>query len=223
MTDPETFSVIDSEVAFRGRVATVRIDTVVMPGGGTARREVVEHDRAVAVVAIDDEDRVVLIEQYRHPMRRRLWELPAGLMDIDGESAQPAAARELAEETGIAAAEWSLLLDVAASPGFTDEVVRVFLATGLTDIGRQGDIEHEEADLRILRVPLGVAVRAALRGDIVNASTVAGLLAASILLGVAPADGVVPLRPADADWTSGAGAVHTGPGVPDAPLLGHGG
>ncbi|WP_354530263.1 NUDIX hydrolase [Nakamurella sp. UYEF19] len=217
------FSVIDSEVAFRGRIATVRIDTLTMPGGGTAKREVVGHDRAVAVVAVDDAGRVVMIEQFRHPMRRRLWELPAGLMDIDGESAQPAAARELAEETGIEATDWSVLLDVATSPGFTDEVVRVFLATGLTDIGRQGAIEHEEADLKISRVALADAVRAALAGDIVNASAVAGLLAASIVLGIAPSGGPGVLRPADADWTSGAGVVHTGPGVPDAPVLRHGG
>ena len=154
MTTPDTFSVVDSRVAFAGKIATVRIDEVVMPGGGTALREVVEHDRAVAVVAVDDDGNVVLIEQYRHPLRRRLWELPAGLMDVHGESPQPAAARELGEETGLAARTWSVLVDVAASPGFTDEVVRVFLATGLIDIGRQGEIGDEEADLKIVRVPL---------------------------------------------------------------------
>jgi 8-oxo-dGTP pyrophosphatase MutT (NUDIX family) len=194
-----------------------------MPGGGTADREVVEHDRAVAIVALDDHGSVVLIEQYRHPLRRRLWELPAGLMDISGESAQPAAARELGEETGIRADSWSVLLDVAASPGFTDEVVRVFLATGLTDIGRQGTIEHEEADLRVVRVPLAVAVQAALAGDIVNASTVAGLLAAAVAVGVAPAPADVQLRPGDDPWTDTAAVRHDGPGVPHAPVLPAGG
>ncbi len=218
MTTPDTFSVVDSRVAFAGKIATVRIDEVVMPGGGTALREVVEHDRAVAVVAVDDDGNVVLIEQYRHPLRRRLWELPAGLMDVHGESPQPAAARELGEETGLAARTWSVLVDVAASPGFTDEVVRVFLATGLIEIGRQGEIAHEEADLKVVRVPLSVAVSAALAGDIVNASTVAGLLAASIALDVRPASQVL-LRPGAGEWTDGPGLAHVGSGVPDAPPL----
>jgi 8-oxo-dGTP pyrophosphatase MutT (NUDIX family) len=210
----ELFSVVASERMFEGKVANVRIDTLVMPGGGTAKREVVEHQRAVAIVALDDDDQVVLIEQYRHPLRRRLWELPAGLMDIDGEPARSAAERELGEETGIHAASWSVLLDVAASPGFTDEVVRVFLATGLTEIGRQGEVEHEEADLTVVRVPLARAVEAALAGDIVNASTVGGLLAASIAVRSS-----VQLRPADDPWTSGAATPHVGPGVPQAPRL----
>lgn len=211
----ELFSVVDSRRVFEGRVVNVRIDTLSMPGGGTAQREVVEHQRAVAVLALDEDEQVVLIEQYRHPMRRRLWELPAGLMDMDGESARLAAERELGEETGLRAADWSLLVDVAASPGFTDEVVRVFLATGLTDIGRQGELEGEEADLQIVRVPLATAVGAALRGDIVNASTVAGLLAASIVLRSGG-----HRRPADDPWTSGPGVPHVGPGAaPPAPAL----
>jgi 8-oxo-dGTP pyrophosphatase MutT (NUDIX family) len=214
----ELFSVVESKRVFEGKVASVRIDTLVMPGGGTANREVVEHQRAVAVVALDEDDSVVLIEQYRHPLRRRLWELPAGLMDVDGESARSAAERELGEETGLHAATWSLLVDVAASPGFTDEVVRVFLATGVTDIGRQGTIEHEEADLKIVRVPLAAAVDAALAGSIVNASTVAGLLAASIVRRSGSA-----LRSADDPWTDGAGTVHVGPGVGLAAVLPHNG
>ncbi len=172
----------------------------------------------MAVVAIDDDGNVVLIEQYRHPLRRRLWELPAGLMDIAGESAQPAAARELGEETGLAAADWSVLVDVAASPGFTDEVVTIFLATGLSDIGRQGDLDDEEADLKIVRVPLATAVSAALAGQIVNASAVAGLLAASVALNVRPGAEVV-LRNTDDRWSDGPGRAHIGPGVPDAPVL----
>jgi ADP-ribose pyrophosphatase len=220
VTEPEIFSVVGSRVAFEGKIATVRIDEVVMPGGRTALREVVEHDRAVAVVAIDTAGDVVLIEQYRHPLRRRLWELPAGLMDMVGEPAQLAAARELGEETGLAAANWSVLVDVAGSPGFTDEVVRVFLATGLSDIGRQGDIGDEEADLKIVRVPLGRAVTAALAGEIVNASAVAGLLAASIALGVRPSGSDVVLRDAHGAWTTGPGLRHDGPGVPNAPTLG---
>ena len=219
MSEAETFSVVGSEIAFQGRIATVRVDTVVMPGGGTALREVVEHDRAVAVVAIDEAENVVLLEQYRHPLRRRLWELPAGLMDVQGESAQPAAARELGEEAGLAAGTWSLLVDIASSPGFTDEAVRIFLATDLVEIGRQGDVVDEEADLKVVRVPLSVAVQAALDGRIVNGSAVAGLLAASLVLGGPDRT----RRPADEAWSSGPSTRHTGPGTPDAPVLVDGG
>lgn len=212
------FTVLQSRAVWSGHIAKVRIDTLSMPGGGSADREVVEHDRAVAVVAVDEDDNVVMLEQFRHPLRRRLWELPAGLMDVEGESAQHAAARELGEETGLSAGTWSVLVDVASSPGFTDEAVRVFLATDLTDIGRQGEIADEEADLRVVRVPLANAISGIFRGWIVNGSTVAGLLAASVALRVsieAP-----DLRPADDPWTSGPSTVHRGQGVPDAPALG---
>ncbi|SDP07806.1 ADP-ribose pyrophosphatase [Nakamurella panacisegetis] len=212
------FEVTDSEKVWSGHIAAVRIDTLVMPGGGTARREVVEHDRAVAVVALDDEGSVVLLEQFRHPLRRRLWELPAGLMDFAGESARSAAERELGEETGLHAAHWSVLVDIASSPGFTDEAVRVFLATGLTHIGRQGDVLHEEADLKVVRVPLEVAVRGVFQGRIVNGSSVSGLLAAAVALGIDTDITAASLRPADDPWND-ASAVSQGPGIPDAPAL----
>jgi len=222
MTSPELFSVLASEEVWAGKIAKVRIDTLVMPGGGTARREVVGHDRAVAVVALDEHLNVVLLQQFRHPVRRRLWELPAGLMDIEGEVAQLAAARELGEETGLAAQTWSVLIDVASSPGFTDEAVRVFLATELTEIGRQGEISNEEADLKIVRVPLAVAVQAIFHGGIVNGTSVAGLLAAALALGINTTISVGDLRPADQPWVDGQSLVYTGPGVPDAPQLGSG-
>ncbi len=222
-----------SERVFTGKVASVRVDEVVMPGGGTAKREVVEHGSAVAVVALDGLDaggaeptiapgavpQVVLIEQYRHPLGRRLWELPAGLLDVAGEPAVTAAQRELAEETGYAATRWWVLLDVATSPGFTEETVRIYLATGLTEGGRP-DAEHEEADLRVVRVPLPVAVAAVMAGRIVNVMAVAGILAADAVLQgrvrLQPRpSGDGPARPdADAPWT-----VHRGPGTPFAPPL----
>ena len=132
----EPFTVVDSRRVFDGKVASVRVDRVRMPQGTVAAREVVEHDRAVAVVAIDEDNRVVLVEQYRHPFRRRLWELPAGLMDVADEPPLVTAQRELVEETGIAAASWAVLVDIASSPGFTDEAVRIFLARKLSDAGR---------------------------------------------------------------------------------------
>ena len=125
---------------------------------------------------------MLLIEQYRHAVGRRLWEMPAGLLDVPGEPAQPAAARELLEETGFRADHWSVLLDVATSPGFTEETVRIFLATGLTFVGRPDGEDDEEAELRVVWVPLRVAVQAALAGSIVNVMAVAGLLAADAVL-----------------------------------------
>ncbi|MEO5832000.1 MAG: NUDIX hydrolase [Nakamurella sp.] len=197
MTEPGLFDVVSSETVFHGRIVEVRVDQVRMPGGGVAAREVVAHHRAVAVVALDDAGRVVLIGQYRHPIRRRLWELPAGLLDIEGEQPLAAAARELAEETGLQAHDWQVLVDVVPSPGIMDEGVRIFLARGLVEIGRQGEIAHEEADLTIVRVPLTEAVAAVFRGDIVNGMAVAGLLAAHTALTEERS-----LRPGIQAWTT---------------------
>lgn len=188
------FDVVSSRDVHVGRILALRVDEVVMPGGTTARREVVEHLGAVAVCALDGDGAVTLIRQYRHPVGDRLWELPAGLLDVEGEEPVAAARRELAEEAGLAARRWETLVDVAASPGFTDEVVRVFLARDLSVAYRDvhGD---EEADLVVRTVPLDEAVRMALDGEIVNATTVSGLLAAQAVLG-----GAARPRPADAPW-----------------------
>ncbi|WP_257902401.1 NUDIX domain-containing protein [Saccharothrix obliqua] len=188
------FTTVSTRDVHLGRVVALRVDEVAMPGGGTARREVVEHLGAVAVAAVDDDGHVTLIHQYRHPLGKRLWELPAGLLDAAGEQPVDAARRELAEEVGLAAAEWSTLVDVAASPGFTDEVVRVFLARGLSEVERQ-HMGEEEADLETRRVPLDEAVRMALAGEIVNGAAVAGVLAAQAVLA-----GRARARPADAPF-----------------------
>ncbi|GAA3462254.1 NUDIX domain-containing protein [Saccharothrix longispora] len=188
------FSTVSSRDVHVGRVVALRVDEVAMPGGGTAKREVVEHLGAVAVVALDDDGGVTLVHQYRHPLGRRLWELPAGLLDAGGESPREAAARELAEEVGLAATEWVTLVDVAVSPGFTDEVVRVFLARGLSVVDR--DVQgEEEADLEARTFPLDEAVAMALAGEIVNGPAVAGLLAARAVVAGGAAG-----RPADAPF-----------------------
>ncbi|MEV7098873.1 NUDIX hydrolase [Amycolatopsis sp. NPDC051045] len=196
MTAPgeHEFSVAASRDVHIGRVVGLRIDEVVMPGGDTATREVIEHLGAVAIVALDEQDQVTLIHQYRHPLGKRLWELPAGLIDHLGEDPVGTARRELVEEVGLAAADWVTLVDVAASPGFTDEVVRVFLARGLSDVDREV-LGEEEADLVIRKFPLAEAVRMALAGELVNGATVSGVLAAHAVV-----TGVAEPRPADAPW-----------------------
>ncbi|QGK72294.1 NUDIX domain-containing protein [Allosaccharopolyspora coralli] len=186
---------VSSEDVHVGKILALRVDEVAMPGGETARREVVEHPGAVAVVALDEQDHVVLIHQYRYPLGRRLWEIPAGLLDVDGETPAAAARRELAEEVGIAAAEWSVLVDLASSAGFTDQSERVFLARELSDVSRSSPVGDEEADMVVTRVPLQEAVRGVHAGEIVNAATVAGLLAAD-----AVCRGHVSPRPIDTEW-----------------------
>lgn len=189
------FATVASQDVYVGKILALRADEVAMPGGGQARREVVEHLGAVSVVALDAVDQVVLIHQYRYPVGRRLWELPAGLLDIAGEDPLRTAQRELAEEVGLAAGTWSVLADIASSPGFTDQSERVFLARELTDVGRPAATGDEEADLVIRRFPFGEALRMVFAGEIVNAPAVAGLLAAH-----AVRSGAAEPRPASAQW-----------------------
>lgn len=188
------FSVAASETLHVGNILALRVDDVRMPGGGTARREIVEHFGAVAVVAIDDDANVVLVHQYRHAFGRRLWELPAGLLDLGGEPPHVTAARELTEEAGLAAASWRTLIDLDTAPGFSDESVRVFLATDLRDVDRPA-ADHEEADLVVRRVPLVEAVKMIYAGKIVNSIAVAGILAAYAM------PDPETLRAVDAPWT----------------------
>lgn len=189
------FEVASTQDVYVGKILALRADEVAMPGGGTARREVVETLGAVAIAAIDEDERVVLIHQYRHAVGGRLWELPAGLIDHLGEDPLDTAKRELAEEVGLAARGWSALVDEAVSPGFTDHAIRIYLATGLSTVDQEAQ-EDEEADLVARRVPLAEAVRMVLAGEIVNGTTVAGLLAAHAVRA-----GTVEPRPAGAPWS----------------------
>lgn len=188
------FRTLSSQTRFHGNLIALRTDEVVMPGGVIATREIVEHYGAVAIAAVDDGERLVMVHQYRHPVGRRLWELPAGILDQPGEDPLAAAKRELREETGLHAREWRVLVDVIAAPGFADEAIRVYLATGLDDVGRP-EADHEEADLTIHRVALRKAVDQVLAGEIVNSIAAAGVLAAHAVV----VDGK-PTRPVDAPW-----------------------
>ncbi len=189
------FPVRSATDIYSGRVMALRSDRVVMPGGRVATREILEHPGAVAVVAIDDSGRVRMLHQYRHAVRRRLWELPAGLLDVTGENPAVTAGRELTEEAGLSAASWDVLLDLVPSPGFSDESVRVYLARDLTEVDRPDLGDDEEADLELRWFPLAEAVEMVFGGEVVNAVSVAGLLAAQAVLA-----GDAEPRPVDADW-----------------------
>ncbi|GAA3948661.1 NUDIX domain-containing protein [Actinoplanes auranticolor] len=180
---------------YAGPIFTVYSDQVTMSGGGTAARDVVVNKNAVVVVALDDVDRVVLIKQYRHAVGGRLWELPAGLCDVDGEDLVVTAARELAEEADLNAGRFDLLVDLHPSPGFSTEKVRIFLARELTPVPEDERHERtdEEADIEIVWRDLDEAVAMVLRGEITNAAAVSGLLAAAR----AREDGWATLRPTD--------------------------
>jgi 8-oxo-dGTP pyrophosphatase MutT (NUDIX family) len=188
------FTTVASETIYVGNIFALRADEVSMPNGRIARREVVEHYGAVAIVAMDESNNIALIYQYRHPVGHRLWELPAGLLDVDGEAPHLSAARELEEEAGLTARDWGVLVDVVSAAGFSDECVRVFLATGLTDVGRP-EAHDEEADLTLKWFPLVDAVEMVLSGEIVNSLAVAGILAARTI-----DRDVQALRPIDAPW-----------------------
>ena len=192
-----SYDVVSSETPYAGRIISVRKDVVSMPGDTTSQRDVVEHPGAVGVVALDGQGQVLLVNQYRHPVRRRLDELPAGLLDVAGEPALQTAQRELAEEAGYAADTWHVLVDTLTSSGMTDEAIRVFLARDLREVERDVQ-EHEELDMTSSWVPLEDAVRRVLAGELENGMAAVGLLAADR----AVRDGFTALRPADAPWPS---------------------
>jgi 8-oxo-dGDP phosphatase len=166
---------------FTGGLFTVVSDEVTMPDGGTAMRDCLRHPGAAAVVAVGDDRRVLLLYQYRHAVGRKLWEIPAGLLD-PGESPAQAASRELAEEVDLAAANLVPLLEIEPCPGYSNEVVHVFLARDLSPRPTPHVRRHEEAEMQVRWFDLAEAVEMALRKEITNGATVAGLLAADRLL-----------------------------------------
>jgi 8-oxo-dGTP pyrophosphatase MutT (NUDIX family) len=194
----ETWPVTESETVHEtGRVISVRRDRIQPRGRDAFVRDVVVHPGAVGIVALDNEERMLLVRQYRHPVGHRLLEPPAGLLDVAGEDYRVAAERELWEEAGMKAADWRVLVDAFTSPGMTTEAVRIFLARDLSESTETYDRVHEEADMEVVRAPLADVVRAILAGDLHNPLIMMGALAAWATL---HGDGFDTLRPADAPW-----------------------
>ncbi|MEU1227318.1 NUDIX hydrolase [Streptomyces sp. NPDC005828] len=196
---PEEWQVVATATPFKGNKTSVRTDDVVMPDGSVHRRDYQVHPGSVAVLALDEEDRVVVLRQYRHPVRQKLWEIPAGLLDVPGENPLHAAQRELYEEAHVKAEDWRVLTDVYTTPGGCDEAVRIFLARGLAEAeGERFEVSEEEADMELARVPVGELVRGVLAGELHNNCLVVGVL--SLAAARAAAGGLEDLRPADAPW-----------------------
>lgn len=190
--------VVKHELLHEGRIFDLVREDVDLGAQGVVTREYVDHPGAVAVVALDDDERVLLLRQYRHPARSFLWEVPAGLLDVDGEPALDAAVRELAEEADLVAGRWDVLVDYATTPGGSNEAVRIYLARDLSSV--PDDERHvrtaEEADMESRWVSLDEAVALVLAGALHNPSTVVGILGAA----AGRADGWASLRPTAAPW-----------------------
>lgn len=191
---PEEWPVSDSQVVYDGGwVVRVREDQVRRPGHPEEEpftRLVVEHSGAVVVLALDDEDRVLCLWQYRHAIGRRLVQLPAGLLDVPGEDPLVAARRELWEEAGLEASQWTHLTSTYSSPGFTAELSHYYLARGVTAVDR-GDFEpqHEEAEMQAAWVPFGELHDAVAQGRLSDAHLAIAVLTAGSRLAPAPRRG----------------------------------
>jgi ADP-ribose pyrophosphatase len=183
--EPASWPVSGSTDLYRGDwVLAVRADELTAPDRPeqTFRRFVVELPGAVMILAVDDDERVVLLRQYRHPVQSRLVEIPAGLLDVPGEDPVVAAQRELREEAGLAASSWRHLVTVLPSPGISEERHAIYLARGLSEVGH-GDFEaeHEEAEMSVERVPMSELLDAVLDGRVRDAPLVTAVLAYDVL------------------------------------------
>lgn len=196
----ETWETVSTSRPFQGAKTAVGSDEVRMPDGSVSRRDYQVHPGSVCVLALDEDDRVLVIRQYRHPVRHRLWELPAGLLDVPGENPLHAAQRELYEEAYVKAGDWRVLADFFASPGGSDEAIRVFLARDVADAEgeRYAEASSEEADMQVEWVARERLVRGILAGELGNPALVTGVLALTAAL--ASEGGLAALRPADAPW-----------------------
>lgn len=196
---PSPRRLLSTEKVYQGRIWDVVSDSFQLSEAGESlTRDYIDHPGAVAVLPMNDAGEVLLIRQYRHPVGMDLWEIPAGLLDVEGEDFVAGAARELAEEADLAAGEWNVLVDFFNSPGSSSEAIRIYLARDLTDVPHHERHERtdEEAEIEFHWIALDDAVAAVLEGRLHNPSAVVGILAAA----AAKADGFAGLRPADAPW-----------------------
>ena len=177
-----TEQTISSETIFEGKIVKLTVDEVRLPDGNLAGREVVYHPGGVAVLALDEDNRVFLVRQYRYPIRRELLELPAGKLDHGAEEDRLLGAqRELSEETGLEASEWTYLGYTLASPGFCDEALHMYLARGL--VKKQQHLDEDEF-LDVVTMPFDELVRQVMDGAITDGKTVSATLKVKVLLGL---------------------------------------
>lgn len=170
---------ISTQPIFTGKILKLRVDTVELPDGRESTREIVEHRGAVAIVVVNDDNEIFMVRQYRKPVEKVLLEIPAGTME-ENEDPLDCARRELSEETGLTAANWEHILSYYSAPGFSDELLHLYLATGL----EPGDTHPDQDEfLELVKLPLNEAYRLIFDGTIVDGKSIIGIQYAMKRLG----------------------------------------
>ncbi|MDR0436659.1 MAG: NUDIX hydrolase [Propionibacteriaceae bacterium] len=205
---PEHWPILEHAVSAQGAIAGFSSDVVLSPSGERLRRQYLTHPGSVAVIALDEQRRVAVIDQYRHAIAMRMIEPPAGLLDVAEERSLEAAKRELAEEVGLAATTWNVLADFYSSPGISQETSRIYLARGLSEVGRPNGfvVEGEEAHMGLHWVPLAELLVGIRSGTYQNPAVIIGCL--SLQVALTSPEGMDGLRPADAPWPARANKRH---------------
>lgn len=175
-----TEKTIASEMIYDGRILKFKIDKVELPNGEVGERELVEHPGGVAVVAVDDDENILMVEQYRKPYERNLLEIPAGKLDKN-EEIELCGRRELEEETGYTAEEFEYLGECYPSVGYTNEIIRLFLATKLTKTSQNLD---DDEFLNVYKLPIRDVIEKIMNNELADAKTVMGVMKAAVRLGI---------------------------------------